>query len=218
MEIKLLHHTPLEIADIAICKCYGNNPHTDKEKAQARINRVANVSKHASTIEHLYYNFDIDGISRAVLQQLCRHRVASYTVKSTRYTLQELKKEEAFCSYRTLVDDQFEIYGTDTQKERASKYLVLSGVDSTDIKSISGLELLRQELISGTPNDIAKYCMPESYRTSLTMSINARALFNFLELRSSKHALKEIQDLARAMYEVLPEDHKFLFDGIFNEN
>ena len=50
------------------------------------------------------------------------------------------------------------------------------------------------------------------------MSINARALQNFLELRSSKHALKEIQDLARAMYEVLPEDHKFLFDGIFNEN
>jgi thymidylate synthase (FAD) len=96
MEIKLLHHTPLEIADIAICKCYGNNPHTDKEKAQARINRVANVSKHASTIEHLYYNFDIDGISRAVLQQLCRHRVASYTVKSTRYTLQELKNEKSF--------------------------------------------------------------------------------------------------------------------------
>jgi thymidylate synthase (FAD) len=49
------------------------------------------------------------------------------------------------------------------------------------------------------------------------MSINARALQNFLELRSSKHALKEIQDLARAMYEVLPEDHKFLFDGIFDD-
>lgn len=29
---------------------------------------------------------------------------------------------------------------------------------------------------------------------------------------------KEIQDLARAMYEVLPEDHKFLFDGIFDED
>ena len=94
MKVKLLNYTPLEVADIAICKCYGNEPHSDSEKVKARINRVANVSKHASTIEHLYYNFDIDGISRACLQQICRHRVASYTVQSTRYVLSKLLKNE----------------------------------------------------------------------------------------------------------------------------
>ena len=111
-------------------------------------------------------------------------------------------------------------YGTISKDsvERASNYIVLTGVDSVDYVSIICLELLRENIDNKVPNDIAKYCMPESYRTSLTMSINARALQNFLELRSSKHALKEIQDLARAMYEVLPEDHKFLFDGIFDEN
>ena len=93
MIVELLHHTPLEVADIAICKCYGNEPQSDKEKVKARINRVANVSKHASTIEHLSYSFDIDGISRACLQELARHRIAIYTVKSSRYTLQELKNE-----------------------------------------------------------------------------------------------------------------------------
>ena len=99
MEVKLLQYTPLEIADIAICKCYGNEPHSDSEKVKARINRVANVSKHASTIEHLSYSFDIDGVSRACLQQLCRHRLASYTVQSTRYTLSKLlKNEESFLS------------------------------------------------------------------------------------------------------------------------
>ena len=97
MNVKLLNFTPLEIADIAICKCYGNEPHSDKEKVKARINRVANVSKHASTIEHLSYSFDIDGISRACLQELARHRIASYTVKSSRYVLsKELKNEEPF--------------------------------------------------------------------------------------------------------------------------
>lgn len=96
MIVKLLHHTPLEVADIAICKCYGNEPHSDSEKVKSRINRVANVSKHASTIEHLTYSFDIDDISRACLQEICRHRISSYTVKSSRYTLQELKQEEAF--------------------------------------------------------------------------------------------------------------------------
>ena len=94
MIVELLHHTPLEVADIAICKCYDNEPHSDSEKVKARINRVANVSKHASTIEHLTYSFDIDGISRSCLQQLCRHRVASYTIQSTRYTLSKLLKSE----------------------------------------------------------------------------------------------------------------------------
>lgn len=195
MEVKLISSTPLEVADIAICKCYGNEPHSDKEKVKARVNRVANVSKHASTIEHLSYSFDIDGISRACLQELARHRVASYTVKSSRYTLQELKtaKDEDIQNFCINVSD--------------------------DINSINGLQLMtiRKLLLLGMANDVAKYMLPEAYKTSLVMTINARALQNFLTLRSSKHALKEIQELARAMFDVLPSDHKFLFDDIFKE-
>lgn len=201
MEVKLISNTPLEIADIAICKCYGNEPHSDSEKVKARINRVANVSKHASTIEHLSYSFDIDGVSRACLQELARHRVASYTVKSSRYTLQELKKEGSFTSLGCAF-------------ERAEKYLVMTDSFAVNTSSIKALEELRQILMADIPNDVAKYCMPEAYKTSLVMTINARALQNFLTLRSSKHALKEIQELARNMYEVLPQDHKFLFEGI----
>ena len=217
MEVKLLHSTPLEIADIAICKCYGNEPHSDEAKVKARINRVANVSKHASTIEHLTYNFDIDGISRACLQQLCRHRISSYTIKSSRYTLQELKKEQPFCSFEILEGDLLHTFNTKEQVDRASKFLKFTGDESVDIKSIASLEMLRQELIKGTSNDISKYCMSESYKTSLVMTINARALQNFLELRSSKHALWEIQNLAKAMYDALPENHKFLFDYIYEK-
>ena len=65
----------------------------------------------------------------------------------------------------------------------------------------------------GIPNDITKYALPEAYKTALVMSINARALQNFLELRTSKHALWEIQELAREMYAVIPEDHQFLFES-----
>ena len=217
MEVKLLHSTPLEIVDIAICKCYGNEPHSDEAKIKARINRVANVSKHSSVVEHSSYSFDISGISRACLQEICRHRISSYTIKSSRYTLQELKKEQPFCSFEILEGDLLHTYNTKEQVERASNFLKFTGEESVDIKSIASLELLRQELIKGTSNDIAKYCMPEAYKTSLVMTINARALQNFLELRSSKFALWEIQALAKAMYEVLPENHKFLFDYIYEK-
>ena len=203
MKVKLLNYTPLEVADIAICKCYGNEPHSDSEKVKARINRVANVSKHASTIEHLYYNFDIDGISRACLQEVARHRIASYTVKSSRYTLQELKSEEGF--------EHLSI-----DYERASKYVVFTNIYRINMGILTALEELRLAVFNNIPNDVAKYCMPEAYKTSLVMSINARSLQNFLELRTSKHALKEIQDLAKALFEAIPNEHKFLFEPFIN--
>ena len=205
MKVELLHYTPLEVADVAICKCYGNEPHSDLEKVKARINRVANVSKHASTIEHLYYNFDIDGISRACLQEVARHRVASYTVKSSRYTLQELKGEEPF------------IWEDENSYKRSKKYLHHTENDWLDCLNIQALENLRELVKDGVPNDIAKYCMPEAYKTSLVMSINARSLQNFLELRTSKHALKEIQNLAMALFVAIPNEHKFLFEGSIND-
>ena len=207
MEVKLLHSTPLEIADIAICKCYGNEPHSDEAKVKARINRVANVSKHASTVEHLVYSFDIDGISRACLQEVARHRISSYTVKSSRYTLSELKKEGKFHINDLSTDGRV----------RVEKYVILTGNTEIDMSIALSLEMLRSFIVEGIQNDIAKYCMPEAYKTSLVMTINARALQNFLELRSSKHALGEIQKLAKAMYEVLPENHKFLFDYIYEK-
>lgn len=203
MIVELLHHTPLEVADIAICKCYGNEPHSDSEKVKARINRVANVSKHSSTIEHISYCLDIAGISRACLIELSRHRLASYTVKSSRYTLQELKKEQPFDIVRIANDGV-----------KASKYIVLTGDEDVDNMSILALENVRRMVQEGKPNDIAKYCMPECFKTSLVMTINARSLQNFLELRSSKHALWEIQLLAKAMYEAIPDEHKFLYDNI----
>ena len=206
MIVELLHHTPLEVADIAICKCYGNEPHSDNEKVKARINRVANVSKHASTVEHISYGLDIAGISRACLIELSRHRIASYTVKSSRYTLQELKNEQPF-----------DIVRIDNDGVRASKYIVLTGDEDVDNMSILALENVRRMVQEGKPNDISKYCMPECFKTSLVMTINARALQNFLELRSSKHALWEIQNLAKAMYDALPENHKFLFDYIYEK-
>ncbi|STP06547.1 FAD-dependent thymidylate synthase [Helicobacter canis] len=54
--------------------------------------------------------------------------------------------------------------------------------------------------------------MPECYLTELTWTINARSLQNFLTLRTSKHALWEIQELSLCIYEALPQEHKYLFE------
>lgn len=88
--------------DVTCEKCDNSNITGIKitgQKDLELVERVGNKFKHKSVLEHLVYSFDIDGISRAVLQELARHRTASLTVKSTRYTMsKDLKKENSFLS------------------------------------------------------------------------------------------------------------------------
>jgi len=198
MTITLLNHTPLVICSNAIRTCWQSFDKSDNggEKDKELIDRVGNKFKHASTLEHLVYTFYIKGISRALLQELARHRMASLSVKSTRYTLKELKNEEKFD-----IND----------KDRASKYLVFTDEEMVDEMSIKALENLRVVLNSGISNDKAKYCLPESYKTELTWTANARSLQNFISLRSDKAALWEIRELAINIYDTLPENHQYLF-------
>ena len=205
MKVTLQHFTPLVICSDAIRTCWQSFDKSDNggEIDRALIDRVGNKFKHASTLEHIVYNFYVEGISRALLQELARHRMASLSVKSTRYTLKELKDEEPFS-----IDD----------KERPKKYLTMTGVELVEEMSIRALENLRTVLVAGISNDRAKYCLPESYKTELTWSINARSLQNFISLRSDKAALWEIRDLANLVYSSLPEDHRYLFENSLKED
>ncbi len=205
MKISLLSHTDLKICSHAIRTCWQSFAKSDDggEVDKELIDRVGNKFKHASTLEHLNYTFYIQGISRACLQELARHRHASLSVKSTRYTLKELRNEDEF---------------KQNDFERASKYLVLSKNEAVDNASIAALEHLRLILQNSISLDIAKYCLVESYKTELTWTVNARALQNFLHLRSGKSALWEIKDLAKALYEALPTEHKFIFEHSLSED
>jgi len=199
MKVELLHYTPLEICSHAIRTCWQSFDKGDSggDKDRELIDRVGNKYKHSSTLEHLVYSFYISGISRALLQELARHRMASLSVKSTRYTLKELKSIEPFG------EDDF---------EGASKYIVLTGDKRVDRVSIIALNGIQELLKQGISNDIAKYALPESYKTELTWTINARSLQNFLHLRSSKSALWEIRELALEIYQALPDEHRYIFE------
>lgn len=216
MEVKIIEHTKLSNA----CKagrtcwnsfhkggCYIEPTDNISEEDKYFLEKIINKNKHGSIAEHLSYSFYIQGISRACLQELARHRIASLSVKSSRYTLKELKNELPFTW----------INGREEVRKRANKFIVLIGHWDVDRASILALENLRQILVSGVSNDIAKYCLPESYKTELTWTINARSLQNFLSLRTDKAALKEIRELAWRVYSALPDEHKYLFVDCLKE-
>ncbi len=225
MQVTLMQNTSLEICAHAIRTCWQSFDKSDDggEKDKDLINRVGNKFKHASTLEHLTYTFYISGVSRALLQELARHRIASPSVKSTRYTLKELKDEKSFTDGMSMTEliekytNPTEVYA-DKHMVRAGNYLVYTGILGVDFASVVALENLRLMLVAGIANDKAKFCLPESYKTELTWTINARSLQNFITLRSTKAALWEIRDLANALYDVLPQDHQYLFEDCVSQD
>ena len=199
MEVELLHATPLEIADIAIGQCWNTGPKDDTYEMQKRMDRVANKNKHGSTIEHINYSFKITGLPRFVLQELARHRHQSLSVKSSRYTISELKTIHLWDA-----DNYF-------NWEIIKKYIHITGNRFIDDQNVKALIQMQKLLYMQLPNDKVKQAMPEAYLTDLVSTFNARSFQHFLSLRTDKSALKEIRDLAFAMYDVIPDNHRFLF-------
>jgi len=216
--VELKNHVPLSICVSSVRTCWDSHDKggcysepTDEinEADKGLLQRVILKHKHASTAEHLVYNFSIFDVSRALLQELSRHRMASPSVKSTRYTLKELKSEEPFTLCTDMDTQEYEKDG----RERAEKYLVMTSDERVNRMSILALDNLRDLLLAGVSNDIAKFALPESYKTELSLTINARSLQNFLALRTSKAAMWEIRNLANDIYNALPGSHKFLFES-----
>ncbi len=165
---------------------------------------------HESVFEHCTYSFLIEEVSRALLQELVRHRIASYTVRSTRFTLDylikdnEIKEAKSFSDYKRIVDRYCVV--PNLPKEALSEFYESIVLSLKKIhKFLSYYHL---------PNDLVKYLLPESFKTELMMSINVRSFRNLLRLRTSKAALWEIRKLAMKMFQTLPEDHHILYEDL----
>ena len=101
MRVKLLFSTPLSVLAYAARISHESNSEDFKEATENITNNDIRLIKnliewgHTSPFEHIQYNFEIFDLSRAALQELVRHRMASYTVRSTRFVLKKLIKDES---------------------------------------------------------------------------------------------------------------------------
>lgn len=233
-KVKLLHSTPLSVAVNAIRTCYDSKHLSDTENLEAcETSKLGHKdvvlvgkcidNKHYSVLEHIVYNFHIENITRAVLQELARHRIASYSVKSTRYTLAKELKEQASPLQVYLTDGNISQVDLHQHLDWASKYIRVEERDYSDAEvnitrakyKLGQLSLLIDFVSKNSvSSDQTKHLVPECYLTELFWTINARSLRNFLELRSAGGAYYEIQELAQAVYNAIPVEHKFLYADI----
>ena len=98
MRVELLAYTPDPERTVACAAklCYSAaeiatvREGLTEEKTSAFLDMLTEIG-HESPIEHASFTFGVEGVSRSLLAQLTRHRLASYSVQSQRYV-----KEAAF--------------------------------------------------------------------------------------------------------------------------
>ena len=91
-KVTLLSYTPSPELNVASAAklCYSPSTIKDlrdgltEEKVSSFVEMLAEIG-HESPIEHAFFTFGIEGVSRSLLAQITRHRIASFSVQSQRY-------------------------------------------------------------------------------------------------------------------------------------
>ena len=161
---------PMALAELAASVCYDSKP-----TERCSIVRQCIASGHMSVLEHVSFTFHIEGISRACLAQLSRHRHISLSVRSQRYC-----REDNFRYVNPFPDGsfgaaEFEEYMEDARANYAD--MVDDGIKPEDARAV----------------------LPNACCTELYMTANARALIEMSHLRMCNRAQREIQELFYAI-------------------
>jgi thymidylate synthase (FAD) len=184
VEIKACTPDPLRVISEAAGTCYGKDNYSE--------NRVRNCLKsgHTSVFEHASVTFKVSGISRACSHQLVRHRLASYSQESQRYCKIDTESDEWYVIPPWFDDDCEEEY-IPSNKGAFMYVMEQCAID------------YQEALSRGCKPEDARYLLPEATKTTIVVTMNARELFHFLDVRNTQQAQWEIRDLAKAMIDAL---------------
>lgn len=180
MKITLTRVTndPILAIEEAASNCYDSTPSPD-----GKIMNHCIRSGHTSVTEFLQFTFHIEGVSRALLAQLTRHRHAGYAVRSQRY-----------CS-----EDGFGYVVPPSIKKNEDAYDSYLGMMQT-------IQEWYQELQEyGIPNEDARMVLPNACETVIEVTMNMRALMNFFNERLCTCAQWEIREAAKKMRDLAVE-------------
>jgi thymidylate synthase (FAD) len=196
LKVKLLTHTPDadKLVAAAAKLCYAKADvdtlldNLTAEKVEDFINRLADLS-HESPIEHASYTFAVEGVSRALLAQLTRHRIASYSVQSQRY----VDKGE----FDYIVPPSIA-----ANPETAEMFNKCMAMLDTYYSYFTA---------AGIPNEDARFVLPNACDTRIIFTMNARSLLNFFKLRCCHRAQWEIRAMADEMLKLCRKVSPVLF-------
>ncbi len=212
MKVVLLAHTPEpeKVVAAAAKLCYSSSAVTEimdelnEENTAKFINMLMNIG-HESPVEHVTFTFGIEGVSRSLLAQITRHRMASYSVKSQRYVA------EGNFEYITPpeienIPEAREIFHAAMQRDRED-YNKLTEI----LKSKYISEGVDEKPAQKKAIEDARFVLANACETKMTVTMNARSLYNFFRIRCCERAQWEIRALADEMLRLVKEVAPVLF-------
>lgn len=220
MRVTLIAHTPQpeHLLASAARLCYSPASIGDvmegltEEKTAAFVDMLAEIG-HESPIEHVSFTFGIEGVSRSLLAQLTRHRIASFSVQSQRYVREKMFEyvvppeieaiPEAAEEYRRAMEEDQRHYESLTAllKEKHLKEKLAAGMEEKAAARAAEKQAIED----------ARFVLPNACTTKIMMTMNARSLLNFFHHRCCNRAQWEIRELARQMLALCLEVAPHLF-------
>ena len=206
--VYLLTYTPNPEFSVASAAklCYSSSDISNlrqnltEEKAAQFVEMLSEIG-HESPIEHASFTFGIEGVSRSLLAQITRHRMASFSVKSQRYvregafeyvTPPEIEKiPEAKAIYDEIMKEDQKRYDAlaAVLKEKHIKTFMDEGKDEKTATRLAEKKAIED----------ARFVLPNACETQMIVTMNARQLMNFFKHRCCNRAQWEIKDVADQM-------------------
>lgn len=165
---------------------------------------------HGSVLEHAVYSFIITGVSRSLSHELVRHRAGwGYSQLSQRYVDESVAEyvepdviaadPELHAIWQAAIGHAHAAY-----VELAAKLTAKLAADPT-LAQASATERRK------AARQAARSVLPNATETKLFVTVNARALRHFLEMRASRHADPEIRKLAVTLFDTVAPVAPHLF-------
>ena len=198
-----------------------------EEEIARYVNMLASIG-HESPLEHVSFTFAIEGISRACTHQIVRHRIASYSQQSQRYVkleqfeyiippaiesnpeakrifIETMERDQK--AYDELVDLLLEDILID---KHAADYgscireILKENPDAVPDRS-KVLDLYAEKFFEDYRKaekqaiEDARYVFPNACETKIVVTMNARSLLHFFNVRCCNRAQWEIREMATEM-------------------
>ncbi len=202
LNVALIRHTlsPEEMVALGARLCYSKATLGSLTERVTKVDQTAFVQKimgmgHDSVLEHAAFTFGVEGVSRVLLAQLTRHRLASFSVQSQRYVSYEN-------GFGYIVPPKIEALGEDAVAEY-----------NQQMQQMHTWYCQWQEKlgVGEGSNEDARFVLPGACETRLMMTMNVRELRHFLSLRMCSRAQWEIRALATEMHRLCMEVAPALF-------
>lgn len=192
LKVELIQHTPMpqELIALSAKLCYSKSSIDDlKEKITQKdqsdfIDRLMNMG-HESILEHVTFTFGIEGVSRVLLAQLTRHRIASFSVQSQRYVSYEK-------GFGYIIPESIAALGEDAVKKYDEQMNIIESWYTEWQKQLGNK--------GEKSNEDARFVLPNACETRVIMTMNVRELRHFFALRMCSRAQWEIRKMAEEMF------------------